>query len=96
MSTKAQVSEQLRPVNRQDLLDGFKFDRKARVDEQIVTISAVERCTAVADAERHLARVCDAEGLEFERRRGFVGRLVHPGPRSRCTVMAAPMIAPVV
>lgn len=78
MSAESQVSEQLRPVNRQDVLDGLEFDRKARVDEQVVTIAAVERRATIADAERHLARMRDAEGMKFERKRGFVGRLVHP------------------
>ena len=78
MSTKAKVSEQLRLVNRQDLFDGLELDRETRVDEQVVTIPAVEGRTAIADAEGHLAHVRDTEGMKFERKRGFVGRLVHP------------------
>ena len=42
MSTKALVSEQLRLMNRQDLLNGLEFDRKAGLNQQVVTISTIE------------------------------------------------------
>ena len=63
MGSQAHVSEQLRPMDWEDLLDGFEFDRKPCIDEQVVTIAAIPRCPAIVYAQRCLAGMRDAEGL---------------------------------
>ena len=61
MGAQAPVSKQLRLMDREYLLDGFEFDWKACIDQQIVAIAAIERCPAIVYTQRGLAGMRNAE-----------------------------------
>ena len=61
MGAQAHISEQLRLMDREDLLDGFEFDGKACIDQQVVAIAAIERCPAIIYAQRGSAGMRDVE-----------------------------------
>jgi len=61
VGAQAHISEQLRLMDREDLLDGFEFDGKACIDQQVVAIAAIERCPPIVYAQRGLAGMRDVE-----------------------------------
>ena len=93
--TEAHVGQQLGFMDRQDGVDRLEFQGQPPVDQQVETVTAVQRDTLMTQGIGNW-RTCGvprAVSLILKASSQAISSL--PGPSCRCTAMAAPITKPV-
>jgi hypothetical protein len=75
MAGQPKVGQDLRFVDRQDLLHCLEFDNELTLDDQVDAVAAIQPVSPVVQRQRHLPIVGNSVPGQLEPEAFFIGRL---------------------